>query len=60
MDRVAELRKEFEKGFEGIVKRIWPHLVSLEAIDKLGYNKVLRETYAKGKAIICFVQLLLP
>ena len=48
MDRISELRNEFEKGFEGIVKRIWPHLVSLEAIDISGYKKKIQDTYAKG------------
>ncbi|XP_071798697.1 uncharacterized protein [Asterias amurensis] len=46
--RVAELRKEFEKGFEGIVKRIWPHLGGMDAVEHLGYKKRIEETYGKG------------
>ncbi len=48
MDRVAELRKEFEKGFDGIVKRIWPHLAGLDAVEYLGYKKRIEDTYGKG------------
>ncbi|XP_022098637.1 probable indole-3-acetic acid-amido synthetase GH3.8 [Acanthaster planci] len=46
--RVSQLRREFEKGFHGIVKRIWPHLVATEGIDILGFREKLEETYSFG------------
>ncbi|XP_038060871.1 GH3 domain-containing protein-like [Patiria miniata] len=49
--RVSQLRKEFEKGFDGIVKRMWPHLRALDAVDVLGFKEKLQEKYAKG--LVC-------
>ncbi|XP_022107597.1 GH3 domain-containing protein-like [Acanthaster planci] len=46
--RVSQLNREFEKGFHGIVKRIWPHLVAMEGVDILGFRKKLEETYSFG------------
>ncbi|XP_022086715.1 GH3 domain-containing protein-like [Acanthaster planci] len=47
-ERAAELRKEFEKGFDGIAKRIWPHLHIVAAVDSgpfQMYGKLLDERY---------------
>ncbi|XP_038047478.1 probable indole-3-acetic acid-amido synthetase GH3.9 [Patiria miniata] len=46
--RVSQLRSEFEKGFHGILKRIWPHLIAIEAIDIAGFKKKIEETYTDG------------
>ncbi|XP_038050828.1 GH3 domain-containing protein-like [Patiria miniata] len=50
--RVSELRKEFEKGFYGIVKRIWPHLMAIEANDMSGFQQKIEEKYSSG--VPCF------
>ncbi|XP_071788237.1 uncharacterized protein [Asterias amurensis] len=46
--RVDELRREFAKGFVGIVGRIWPHMTHVSTIDISGYMKKLNATYTKG------------
>ena len=48
LHRVRQLKREFEKGFDGIAKRIWPHLVAFVGADVLGYMKKLRKIYGKG------------
>ena len=48
-ERSLELRKEFEKGFDGIMKRVWPFLERIQAIDSIGIKEVLLNSYAKGK-----------
>ncbi|XP_038050064.1 probable indole-3-acetic acid-amido synthetase GH3.9 [Patiria miniata] len=50
--RVCQLRREFEKGFEGIVKRIWPHLQALDGIDISGFKEKLQEKYANGTVCV--------
>ncbi|XP_038063297.1 indole-3-acetic acid-amido synthetase GH3.3-like [Patiria miniata] len=50
--RVFQLRREFEKGFHGILKRIWPHLVAIEGIDIMGFKKKLEEKFSYG--VPCF------
>ena len=52
--RADELRREFARGFVGIVRRIWPHLALLTTIDISGYVKKFNATYAK-----CYRQLIL-
>ncbi len=46
--RVLELRQEFEKGFEGILLRIWPQLSHIVAVDIEDLKEELQETYTKG------------
>ncbi|XP_033624241.1 probable indole-3-acetic acid-amido synthetase GH3.9 [Asterias rubens] len=46
--RADELRREFAKGFVGIMARIWPHLVHMSTIDISGYMKNLEARYSKG------------
>ncbi len=46
--RADELRKEFKKGFCGILKRVWPHMHYIVAVDATGYCDILEEGYAKG------------
>lgn len=49
--RASELRREFEKGFHGIARRIWPDLQVVWELDS-GYEdlhgKNLKEFYCKG------------
>nr|XP_054767385.1 uncharacterized protein LOC129274633 [Lytechinus pictus] len=49
--RAAELKREFEQGFEGIVKRLWPCLKFIQCSDTVGIKQRLLETYAKGVLI---------
>ncbi|XP_072050208.1 uncharacterized protein [Amphiura filiformis] len=51
-ERAEELRKEFEHGFDGIVRRIWPHMKCVFGIDTAQFNEKLNEKYAKGIAIV--------
>ncbi|XP_070554653.1 GH3 domain-containing protein-like [Ptychodera flava] len=48
--RAAELKREFEKGFDGIAKRIWPYLELILTVDTGSselYGNVLKTHYAK-------------
>ncbi|XP_071479315.1 uncharacterized protein, partial [Diadema antillarum] len=47
-ERAAELRSEFEKGFEGIMARVWPYLLRVQAIDSVGLKDELLRSYVKG------------
>lgn len=47
--RARELKAEFEKGFHGIVKRIWPNISFISAVDISSLSDYLEETYCKGK-----------
>ncbi|XP_072051033.1 uncharacterized protein [Amphiura filiformis] len=49
--RADELRREFEKGFQGILRRIWPHAYYIWSIDMTGYRSILEEGYARGLPI---------
>ena len=49
--RAAELREEFEKGFEGIAKRIWPHcnlLLTVATGSFELYGEYLTNKFCKG------------
>ncbi|XP_071950678.1 uncharacterized protein [Antedon mediterranea] len=46
--RIQFLRREFEKGFVGIAKRIWPTLKHFTGINLGTSNEELGRTYAKG------------
>ena len=48
-ERAAELKREFEKGFDGIMKRVWPYLERVEAIDSVGIKGQLENSYVKGE-----------
>ena len=48
-ERSLELRKDFEKGFDGIMKRVWPFLERVQAIDSTGIKEVLLNYYVKGE-----------
>eukprot|EP00057_Strongylocentrotus_purpuratus_P004156 XP_003728141.1 PREDICTED: 4-substituted benzoates-glutamate ligase GH3.12-like [Strongylocentrotus purpuratus] len=53
-ERAGELRRQFEKGFNGIMKRVWPNLEVLSAVDNAGSWPDLKAKYAEG---IPFVNL---
>ncbi|KAJ8038351.1 putative indole-3-acetic acid-amido synthetase GH3.8 [Holothuria leucospilota] len=46
--RATEVRRELEKGFDGIIKRLWPNLVVISTIDNVGLRQRVKKTYAKG------------
>eukprot|EP00057_Strongylocentrotus_purpuratus_P002944 XP_003725566.1 PREDICTED: probable indole-3-acetic acid-amido synthetase GH3.9 [Strongylocentrotus purpuratus] len=46
--RAAELKREFENGFEGIIKRVWPHMTHVHSPDSLGLKDTLLKSYVKG------------
>ena len=46
--RATELRREFEKGFTGIIKRIWPRIAVINMIDNTGKWPKMERTFAKG------------
>lgn len=48
-ERAAELEKEFKKGFDGILSRIWPRLSFIIAADIINIKDQLARTYCKGK-----------
>eukprot|EP00057_Strongylocentrotus_purpuratus_P009853 XP_011664327.1 PREDICTED: probable indole-3-acetic acid-amido synthetase GH3.5 [Strongylocentrotus purpuratus] len=47
-ERAADLKREFEKGFEGILRRVWPCLKFVQAIDTVGIKQKLLKSYLKG------------
>ncbi|XP_072172581.1 uncharacterized protein [Diadema setosum] len=54
-ERAAELEREFKKGFDGIAKRIWPHMLYILAISsgpQAPYARRTEKTYAKGLPIV--------
>ena len=50
--RAWELKQEFEKGFIGVVKRVWPFYSCTLAVTSGSfavYGNILRDTYCRGK-----------
>ncbi|XP_019939100.2 GH3 domain-containing protein [Paralichthys olivaceus] len=50
-ERAAQLRVNFQDGFRGIAKRLWPHLHLVLAVDSGSnqiYGEMLRESYCQG------------
>eukprot|EP00057_Strongylocentrotus_purpuratus_P004155 XP_003728140.2 PREDICTED: indole-3-acetic acid-amido synthetase GH3.2 [Strongylocentrotus purpuratus] len=47
-ERAGELRRQFEKGFNGIMKRVWPNLEVLAAVDNTGIWPDVKAKYAEG------------
>ena len=50
--RAGQLKKEFERGFEGIARRVWPHLRCLFGVVSPAfqvYADLLEQKYAKGE-----------
>ncbi|XP_063956624.1 uncharacterized protein LOC135154405 [Lytechinus pictus] len=53
--RAAELTKEFQKGFVGIARRIWPrmrYMLGISSGASVVYAKRLQATYTKGIPLI--------
>ncbi|XP_074623256.1 uncharacterized protein LOC141881388 [Acropora palmata] len=53
-ERAIELRREFEKGFEGIARRIWPNLTHVHGVvtgSSELYASQLRTSYLSGVPI---------
>lgn len=49
--RAAQLRAHFQEGFQGIARRLWPHLHLVLAVDSGSnqiYGEMLRENYCQG------------
>ncbi|PIK45239.1 putative indole-3-acetic acid-amido synthetase GH3.9 [Apostichopus japonicus] len=46
--RAEEVRQECEKGQQGIMKRLWPNMTHVTAIDNLGIRNQLMETIGRG------------
>ncbi|XP_072051335.1 uncharacterized protein [Amphiura filiformis] len=51
-ERAEELRKEFEQGFDGIVRRIWPHMKCVFGINTAQFTEKLNKKYTKGIPIV--------
>ena len=49
--RADELRREFAKGFVGIMRRIWPFVAHVLSVDISGYIKKLDARYTKGNYV---------
>ncbi|XP_054767608.2 uncharacterized protein LOC129274891 [Lytechinus pictus] len=47
-ERAGELRRQFMKGFDGIMRRVWPSLETLFAIDNTGIWPLFKAKYAEG------------
>ena len=51
-ERASELKQEFQKGFKGIVKRVWPfysYTMATTSGSFAVYADILRDTYCRGK-----------
>ncbi|KAJ8038334.1 GH3 domain-containing protein [Holothuria leucospilota] len=46
--RAAEVRRELEKGSDGIMKRLWPNLTVISTIDNVGLRQRIKKSLAKG------------
>lgn len=58
-ERAAEVRRECERGQDGIMRRLWPTMQSITAIDNIGLRETLMQTVAKGDFYIPKLQLLI-
>ena len=52
-ERGQQLRREFEKGFTGILKRVWPRLTAISSADHAGVWTKMERTFAQGR-VICW------
>lgn len=51
-ERASELKREFQRGFEGFVRRVWPFMSCVICITSGSfsvYADILRERYCKGQ-----------
>ncbi|KAJ8038355.1 Indole-3-acetic acid-amido synthetase GH3.17 [Holothuria leucospilota] len=49
--RASKVQKEFEKGFDRILLRLWPYLKFIVAVDNVGIRDRLKASFAKGLKI---------
>ncbi|XP_030830051.1 indole-3-acetic acid-amido synthetase GH3.17 [Strongylocentrotus purpuratus] len=54
-ERACLLRREFEKGMDGILKRVWPDLTIVIGIDNTRSWPNIERKYAKGIPLLPFV-----
>ncbi|XP_071485924.1 GH3 domain-containing protein-like [Diadema antillarum] len=54
-ERARQLRHEFEKGFKGIMRRIWPDVAIVVGIDNTKIWPMLEAKYAPGIPLLPFV-----
>ncbi len=47
--RAEEARREFQRGFDGIIARLWPTCVAVTGSDVAGIKPMLKQTYCKGR-----------
>ncbi|PIK36748.1 putative indole-3-acetic acid-amido synthetase GH3.5 [Apostichopus japonicus] len=47
-ERAQEVRQECEKGQQGIMRRLWPYMRSVTAIDNIRMRETLMQTIAEG------------
>ena len=51
LNRANELRREFQKGFQGILKRVWPRLTAITCVDHTGIWTEVERTVAQGRCL---------
>nr|XP_054767600.1 uncharacterized protein LOC129274884 [Lytechinus pictus] len=51
-ERAGELRRQFKKGFDGIMRRLWPNLELMYGVDNTGIWPDLKKTYASGLQLV--------
>ncbi|XP_002739974.1 uncharacterized protein LOC100375595, partial [Saccoglossus kowalevskii] len=57
-ERAKELKTEFQKGFQGVISRVWPYLnyiVGISTGSMKPYAKKINEYYAPGVPIVSYV-----
>lgn len=47
--RAMEVEQECEKGFKGIVKRLWPNCLFIACIDSIGIRDYLKKNFTDGE-----------
>ncbi|XP_072179182.1 GH3 domain-containing protein-like [Diadema setosum] len=53
-ERARQLRAEFEKGFVGIIARVWPNLRAIISADSTKVWPEFKQTYGKGISFLPF------
>ncbi|XP_071820151.1 uncharacterized protein [Apostichopus japonicus] len=47
-ERAMKVKEECEKGFDGIIKRLWPDVQVISAIDNIGIRSYMKSSFGKG------------
>ncbi|KAK3594089.1 hypothetical protein CHS0354_040857 [Potamilus streckersoni] len=56
-ERIHHLRKEFRRGFQNIVPRIWPSCASISCVSTGAYKvqtDIIKERYLGDVSVLCF------